>query len=91
MSIHDKFQVCMCKDFPRREGTSILPDEAKLWSKVVGLINTPNSKAGGVTVTPYPYRCVVWSDSCQSFRHSGERKMASPCGCILNVPDYEGG
>lgn len=47
VSILDKLQVCMCKDFPRREGTSILPDEAKLWSKVVVLINTPTSNACG--------------------------------------------
>lgn len=42
-SILVKFQVCVCKNFHRRTGTSVLPDNTKPWTKVVVLINTPTS------------------------------------------------
>lgn len=44
MIILVKFQVHMCKNFSKRVGTSILPDNTKLFPKVVVLMNAPTSK-----------------------------------------------
>ena len=76
-----KFQVYWYTNFSRRVGASILPG-----TKLSPKVTLPSDEGESLLLDTLSR--LVLSESCQNFCHSSDHKMVSPCGFILNFPEY---